>query len=360
MITQFRTLHSDLYSLVNPPEHKALSLSVMNRDVYKDNFTILHNNSGRKFYKLKLGLLSRQFKSFQVRDDKDRIGELKRRGFNPALPSISFKGRKLLLNLPFVKNDKNKESSKLAQVVSTSDIELGIDLGLKQFAVISVYDKENDKEIARYFLGARELFNMQFNSKDGNLYFQGSKKRDSLSNIKLKLLRLREQIQALQRKKNNYEQRLLERGVFNFRVKLKWNKVRRQLSLCWDRLHRINFQVVHHLNHFILQIARFWNASVIKMEDLRFATHSKQRDAGKFMAFWQTHWFYSQVQAAVKLQCNLCSIRFERVPAGYTSQICSRCGERGSRAGKIFTCPDCGFTLDSDLNASRNIVKYQR
>jgi len=204
---------------------------------------------------------------------------------------------------------------------------------------------------------------MKFNLEDGKLYNQNrirkNGKEKALSNIKLKLIRLREQIIFLQQKKNNYEQRLLERDITNYRAKLKWNKTRRSLSLCWDRLNRLNVQIVNHLNNYILKIASFWNVSAIKVEDLRWATHSKKRDAGKFMAFWQAHWFYSQVQNAVKLQCDLNSIRFQKVPARYTSRRCSRCGELGSRTGKRFSCSCCGLKLDSDLNASRNVAKYR-
>ncbi|MBD3185572.1 transposase, partial [Candidatus Bathyarchaeota archaeon] len=43
--------------------------------------------------------------------------------------------------------------------------------------------------------------------------------------------------------------------------------------------------------------------------------------------------------------------------APYTSQKCSRCGKRGERKGKTFTCadPTCGLVLDSDLSAARNV-----
>ena len=95
------------------------------------------------------------------------------------------------------------------------------------------------------------------------------------------------------------------------------------------------------------------------MENLRWAKHSKKKDRGKFMAFWQTHWFYSQVQNAVKFQCDLNSIKFQRVPAGLTSQRCSRCGKLDSRTGKQFTYSHCGLKLESDLNAARNVAKYQ-
>ena len=360
-IKQFQAIQLDMYDLIKKPEHKTLSISVVNRDVYKEDFTTSHSKEQRDFYRIKLGLISHQFQTFKVRDRKERIKKLKESNFEPALPSITLKNRKLLLNLPF--NKIKKDSSKPFQVNCNHDIEMGIDLGLKHFAVVCVWDKKQNVELARYFLGLRQLFNMKFNLEDGKLYNQNrirkNGKEKALSNIKLKLIRLREQIVFLQQKKNNYEQRLLERDITNYRAKLKWNKTRRSLSLCWDRLNRLNVQIVNHLNNYVLKIASFWKVSAIKVEDLRWATHSKKQDTGKFMAFWQTHWFYSQVQNAVKLQCDLNSIRFQKVPARYTSRRCSRCGELGSRTGKRFSCSRCGLKLDSDLNASRNVVKYR-
>jgi IS605 OrfB family transposase len=41
----------------------------------------------------------------------------------------------------------------------------------------------------------------------------------------------------------------------------------------------------------------------------------------------------------------------------YTSQTCSRCGhaERANRRGSLFQCKVCGFSLNADLSAARNI-----
>ena len=44
----------------------------------------------------------------------------------------------------------------------------------------------------------------------------------------------------------------------------------------------------------------------------------------------------------------------------YTSKTCSRCGERGIRKGLAFKCPSCGFELNADLNATRNIAQHGR
>ncbi len=49
--------------------------------------------------------------------------------------------------------------------------------------------------------------------------------------------------------------------------------------------------------------------------------------------------------------------RLERVPAAYTSQRCSQCGEVGVRENQAtFACPHCGCTSNADVNAAKNIA----
>jgi transposase len=291
---------------------------------------------------------------------------MKIRGFEPLLPRITLKDRKLLLHLPFQQKREKKEHSKPSSFkdANGAKVGMGIDLGLKHLATISIWDEENDIEMARYFLSPKELLDMVFDETTGKFRYQDLLRDDENvrhhSNIKSTLIRLRQQISDLQRRKNEYEQRCLERTIKNYKERLKWNVIRRQLSHCWARVYRINLQLVHHLNNCIMKIARFWNVSTIKVEDLRFSTHSRKQDAGIFLAFWQVHWFHSQAQHAIKLQSTLHDIRFTNVPARNTSKRCSCCGKLGNRSSKQFTCPHCGLSLDADLNAARNIVNYKK
>ncbi len=379
-IDEFKNIKSHLYDIVSIPKFRNFSLNLIMNETFRENYSKYDKNNPESYINLdildfKLGFISHQFIPFKIIDKNNRLQQLLNK-FTPANPTITFKNRKLILNLPFeIKKGQSNPSQE--QDSNNLNIEMGIDLGLINFAVISVRDKNQKIELARYFLGTRQLFDKKLVEQDKCIAQDNGKKDtvrvlrwqnqdrfnafpyDRQSNVKLKLINLRKQIKQLQRKKNNYEQCLLEKGINNFRSKLKWNKIRKELSLCWDRLNRLNKQIVNLLNNYVLKIACFWKVSTIKMEELRWVTHSKKRDAGKFMAFWQTHWFYSQVQNAVKFQCDLNSIRFQRVPAGLTSQKCSHCGELGSRTSKQFSCPHCGLKLDSDLNAARNIAKYQ-
>ena len=363
MGSQLRAISQDIFSHLRLPEHKALSISIVNKDVYKPDYANFSTS---------LRLVSHKFKSFKIKDKKiinqggikktiSRIQNLKQKGFEPLLPVINLKHRKLLLNLPFqkLKKESLKPSEYDLDTVPNPDIVMGVDLGLKHFAVVSIRDKRRKRELSRYFLGPHQLFDQKFSSSDGKIYMQdrfAQAPSDKLSNVKLKLINLRAQIRLLQRKKNKYEQNLLAQGVVNFRKKLKWNKIQKSISLCWERLNRLNLQIVRYLNHYLTEIAKFWRVSTVKVEDLRWATHSKKRDVGKFLSFWQTHWFYSQVQSAVELQCKLNGIEFQKVSARYTSQDCSKCGARGLRDRKHFSCPN-GHRLDSDLNAARNIAQ---
>jgi len=48
-----------------------------------------------------------------------------------------------------------------------------------------------------------------------------------------------------------------------------------------------------------------------------------------------------------------------RVPARFTSQKCSRCGEYVQKSLSVRThlCPSCGLVEDRDVNAARNILR---
>jgi len=368
-IDEFERIKSHLYYIVSVPKFKNFSLNLIMPETFRENYSKYDKNNPESdvnldIFDFKLSFISHQFIPFRIIDKNNRLQQLLDKGYAPANPTITFKNRKIILNLPFEIKKGEFDTSQEQDFKNLAN-EMGIDLGLKHFAVISVWDKEREIELARYFIGTRQLFDRKLVERDDLLKWQYQDRFnkapcDGLSNVKLKLINLRKQIKLLQRKKNNYEQRLLDRGITNFRSKYKWTQIRKELARCWDKVNRLNKQIVSFLNNYVLTIARFWGVSTIKMEDLRWAKHSKKQDAGKFMAFWQTHWFYSQVQEAIKFQCQLNGIRFQKVPARDTSQRCSRCGEFGLRSGKQFSCPHCGLKLDSDLNAARNIAKYQK
>ena len=69
-------------------------------------------------------------------------------------------------------------------------------------------------------------------------------------------------------------------------------------------------------------------------------------------------WNFYQFERFLTYKANARGIMVDYTDARYTSQKCSVCGyiSRSNRKSQaIFKCKHCGFSLDADLNASRNI-----
>ncbi len=85
---------------------------------------------------------------------------------------IKLEGRKILLCQPFEQKTAtpSKEESQNDISELNTDIEVGVDLGLIHFGVLSVRDKSKPiycDEVKRYFLNQRALFDMIFNAETG-------------------------------------------------------------------------------------------------------------------------------------------------------------------------------------------------
>jgi transposase len=353
-LSELEKMRAEIYRAISIPHIEKFALPIQNlkeTQVYKSDLEHLT---------IELSFVRREFHKFQIKDTKGRIKELLRNGGEEHPPVIRLKRGKLYFHLPF--EVQKKSLSKQSHNGTQPRIEIGVDLGLKHFAVLSVMDKSSPqdvKEIARYFLGQKTLFDMIFNISTGR--FEKKKRfyntsSENPSNVKTKLIHIRSEIGIIQHKLHEYQNRLLEKAFIQIQKKRKNNRLEATLGVLWDRIHHINLEIVRLLNHTILQIARYHKASVIKCENLKWARHSKRKEVGTFLAFWQTHWFYAQIQDAVKLQAYLHNIHFKRIKAGGTSQICSHCGNVGQREGKRFYCSHCKGHLDSDLNAARNIA----
>ena len=75
---------------------------------------------------------------------------------------------------------------------------------------------------------------------------------------------------------------------------------------------------------------------------------------------WIHSWNFAQLRRLIEYKAQAKGIRVVYVDARYTSQKCSRCGHisRGNRKDQAhFVCKRCGYQLNADLNASRNIVR---
>lgn len=120
----------------------------------------------------------------------------------------------------------------------------------------------------------------------------------------------------------------------------------------WKRLmiwknHNISRKIVDSLS----------NEDVIVMEDL--ANIRKTLKYNK----WVHRWAFRQLQTFIEYKANLKGIKTVYIiNPKYTSQECSKCGsKKTNRNNGFFECQECGYKLDADLNASRNIAqRYKR
>jgi IS605 OrfB family transposase len=82
------------------------------------------------------------------------------------------------------------------------------------------------------------------------------------------------------------------------------------------------------------------------------------RDKGRRFNSKLGNWSFNELGEFVKYKAEELGKSTMKVNPMHTSQRCSKCGhmERLNRKGSRFKCRECGFELDADLNASRNIA----
>ena len=70
-----------------------------------------------------------------------------------------------------------------------------------------------------------------------------------------------------------------------------------------------------------------------------------------------TLWSHYAFQQKLKHKGEQLGCRIHEVSEHYTSKSCGRCGRLHHALGgsKVFKCPFCGWIMDRDFNAARNI-----
>ena len=126
------------------------------------------------------------------------------------------------------------------------------------------------------------------------------------------------------------------------------------------RVSGIEKRRVRHTNHEIskqiVKEAKEHNVGIIVMEDL---THIRDRIRANHRIRTRLHrWSFRELQNFVEYKAQAEGIRVLYVEPAYSSQICSECGQMGSRNRHCFLCSNCGNRQHSDLNASRNLCKF--
>ena len=112
-----------------------------------------------------------------------------------------------------------------------------------------------------------------------------------------------------------------------------------------DINHQVSKQIINSLNP----------GDTIVLEELTGIRNKRLRKEQRTMI---NSWSYYQLEQFLIYKAKTKGIGVEYIDARYTSQRCSQCGHicRNNRKQHSFKCKKCGFRLNADLNASRNIV----
>ncbi|ALS22147.1 RNA-guided endonuclease InsQ/TnpB family protein [Paenibacillus naphthalenovorans] len=195
---------------------------------------------------------------------------------------------------------------------------IGVDLGLKEFAVISSQDRpvKNINKTARV--------------------------RKIEKSLKRQQRKLSRKYESAKKNKNKKEETATRQNIH--KQVLKVQKLHYRLSNI--RENHINQTI----NMIIKQKPRF-----ITIEDLNVRGMMKNRHLAKAVA----QQCFNQFKTKLEVKCKINGIELRIVDRFYpSSKLCSCCGHRKvdlKLSDRIYVCDNCGNTMDRDMNAAVNL-----
>ena len=224
-------------------------------------------------------------------------------------PYCSYDGKYWYLSFGFEHNEN--------QVVLNKDLSIGIDLGVKDLAIVNVLDKP----------------------------IKNINKTKRVKKIKKRLRRLQRQVSR------KYE----ENRCGNKFVKTNnIIKLERQIKLLHRKLSNIRNNHIHQATNKIIKL----NPYRVVMEDLNIKGMMKNKYLSKAI---QEQGFYEFIRQ-MKYKCEFNGIEFIQVDRFYpSSKTCSECGgikKDLKLSDREYICEECGCVIDRDKNASINLGNY--
>jgi putative transposase len=233
-------------------------------------------------------------------------------------PRISFDGKFWYISVGIEKEEPISEST---------GISIGVDLGLKDLAIVSNIDKP----------------------------FKNINKTKEVKRLKKKLKRKQKQVS---RKYENGKIKIGKEGENRYKF-IKTNnikKLEREVKLIQRRLSNIRLNHIHQTTTAIVKT----KPSRIVVEDLNVTGMLKNKHLSKAIQEQCFHKFISILEYKSKFN----GIEFVKADRFYpSSKTCSSCGaikKDLKLRDRVFICPSCNSRIDRDKNASINLSRYKK
>ena len=258
----------------------------------------------------------RKVDNFHVQCEK--LGEVRTSEVFPDLPK-----NQRYYSKPVISYDNKYWYLSVCIEHEVSDLEestdpVGIDLGIKDLAVIAT-----DREHVRTF---------------------GSINKTS-------------RVKKLERKLHRYQRKLdRQRSMRPFGTELSalknYQKTKKRIQLIYRTLTNIRNNYLHQVTTWVVKT----NPSAIVLEDLVVRNMMRNRHLAKAISDQKFYTFRTMImyKAAVRSIPVILADRF--LPSSKTCHNCGCVKRNLSLSERTFTCEDCGYSVDRDINAAMNLA----
>lgn len=313
--------HDGNHDWLNEISYNSMGRVCKNLDVAYDRY--FKSISKRPRFKSK----KRAKKSYPVRNDYivfsnefvgiEKIGKIKYQSSYP-MPrghgirffesSISYSNNgKWILSVSMIRENQAEE---------LTDNAMGVDLGIKELAVVAYGDHE--------------------------LVFHNINKSARVKKAEQRLKHLQRNVSRKYRKHKNYNK---TKNIIRAEAKT---------SKAITHLKNVQINYLHQTTHALVSL----RPCVVTMEDLGVTNMMKNRCIAKHVARQHLDEFIHQM----RYKCAYNNIPFVQVGRFYpSSKTCSCCGavkKNLKLKDRVYKCDECGFEIDRDYNAAINLMKY--
>lgn len=256
------------------------------------------------------------YKAFHFEDNVvkvEKIGRIKIKCSNIPIkekyinPRISFVNNKWILSFGIECEN---------QAFELTDKSMGIDLGIKELAVVSYGNKK--------------------------IIFHNINKSNRVKTLERKLNHIKRVTARKYRTNGNYEK---SNSI------IKYEAMQREI---YYKLSNIRQNYVHQITHTLISL----NPKRVVMEDLNVIGMMKNHNLAKSIANQKFAEFIRQM----KYKCEWGGIEFIQADRFYpSSKTCSCCGcvkPTLKLKQRVYKCDECGLMIDRDYNAAINLMNY--